>query len=86
VPLEVTCKATGTVDVFVSVSQRSGSGVAEVFAFESVGRTGSSEQITVVVQATGGKVFRGNGWKIHVGTGRVDDPDERRGGDLDPAG
>jgi hypothetical protein len=58
VPLEVTCNATGTVDVFVSVSQRSGSGVAEGFAFESVGCTGSSEQITVLVQATGGKVFK----------------------------
>lgn len=58
VPLEVTCNATGTVDVFVRVTQRSGSGVAEGFGFESVACTGSGEQVTVTVQATGGKVFK----------------------------
>jgi hypothetical protein len=58
VPLEVTCNATGPVEVFVRVSQRSGSGVAEGFGFESVGCTGSGEQVTVVVQASGGKTFR----------------------------
>jgi hypothetical protein len=58
VPLEVTCNATGSVDLFVSVSQRSGSGVAEGFAFESVPCSGSGEQVTVTVQATGGKVFK----------------------------
>jgi hypothetical protein len=58
VPLEVTCSGTGTVDLFVSVSQRSGSGVAEGGAFESVPCSGSGEQVTVTVQATGGKVFK----------------------------
>lgn len=58
VPLEVTCNATGSVDLFVSVSQRSGSGVAEGFGFESVPCSGSGEQVTVTVQATGGKVFK----------------------------
>ena len=58
VPLEVTCNATGPVDVFVRVTQRSGSGVAEGFGFEQVGCTGSGEQVTVLVQATGGKTFK----------------------------
>jgi hypothetical protein len=58
VPLEVTCNASGTVDLFVSVSQRSGSGVAEGFGSESVPCSGSGEQVTVTVQATGGKVFK----------------------------
>jgi hypothetical protein len=57
VPLEVTCNATGPVDVFVSVTQKAGSGVAEGFAFTSVGCTGSGQQITVRVQASGGKTF-----------------------------
>jgi hypothetical protein len=46
------------VDLYVTVSQRSGSGVAEGFAFESVPCSGSGEQVTVTVQATGGKVFK----------------------------
>jgi hypothetical protein len=58
VPLEVTCSGTGSVDLFVSVSQRSGSGVAQGFAFESVPCSGSGEQVTVTVQASGGKVFK----------------------------
>ena len=58
VPLEVTCNATGSVDVFVSVSQKSGSGVAEGFGFTSVGCTGSGQQITVRVRASGGKTFK----------------------------
>jgi hypothetical protein len=58
VPVEVTCNATGTVDVFVTVTQRSGSGVAQGFGFEQVGCTGSGEQVTVLVQATGDKTFR----------------------------
>ena len=58
VPLEVTCSGTGTVDLYVSVSQRSGSGVAQGFAYEQVSCSGSGEQITVTVQATGGKTFR----------------------------
>jgi hypothetical protein len=58
VPLEITCNATGTVDVFVSVSQRSGSGVAEGFGFASFACTGSGQQVTVRVQASGGKIFK----------------------------
>ena len=42
----------------ISVSQRSGSGVAEGFGFESVACSGSGEQVTVTVQAQGGKVFK----------------------------
>jgi hypothetical protein len=58
VPLEVTCNATGSVDVFVSVSQKAGSGVAQGSGFTSVGCTGSGEQVTVRVQASGGKTFK----------------------------
>jgi len=58
VPLEVTCNATGSVDVFVSVSQKAGSGVAEGFGSTSVGCTGSGEQVTVRVRASGAKTFK----------------------------
>jgi hypothetical protein len=58
VPLEVTCNATGSVDVFVSVSQKAGSGVAQGSGFTSVGCTGSGEQVTVRVRASGGKTFK----------------------------
>ena len=58
VPLEVTCNATGSVDVFVSVSQKAGSGVAQGFGSTRVGCTGSGQQITVRVQASGGKTFK----------------------------
>lgn len=58
VPLEVTCSGTRSADVFVSVSQKAGSGVAEGFGFTSAGCTGSGQQITVRVQASGGKTFK----------------------------
>jgi hypothetical protein len=58
VPLEITCNATGSVDVFVSVTQKAGSGVAQGFGSTSVGCTGSGQQITVRVQASGGKTFK----------------------------
>jgi hypothetical protein len=58
VPLEVTCNATGTVDVFVSVTQKAGSGVAQGFGSTRVGCTGSGEQVTVRVTASGGKTFK----------------------------
>jgi hypothetical protein len=58
VPLEVTCNATGTAFVFVSVTQKAGSGVAEGFGSASVGCTGSGQQITVRAQADGGKTFK----------------------------
>jgi uncharacterized protein (DUF58 family) len=58
VTLEVTCNATSDAFVQVSVTQRSGSGVAQGFGFEDVGCTGSGEQITVRAQAFGGKAFK----------------------------
>ena len=58
VPVEVTCNATGTAFVDVTVTQKSGSGVAQGFGSTSVGCTGSGEQITVLVRATGAKTFK----------------------------
>jgi hypothetical protein len=58
VPVEVTCSGTGTADVFVNVTQKSGSGVAQGSGSTSVGCTGSGQQITVRVQAFGGKTFK----------------------------
>jgi hypothetical protein len=58
VPLEVTCNATGTVEVDVRVTQRSGSGVAEGFGSTQVGCTGSGQQVTVRVLASAGKTFK----------------------------
>ena len=59
VPLEITCNATGSVDVFVSVTQRSGSGVAQGFGFTTVGCTGSGQRVVVRVSASaGGKSFK----------------------------
>jgi hypothetical protein len=59
VPLEVTCNASSDAFVQVTVTQRAGSGVAQGTAFDSVGCTGSGEQIRVRVQATsGGKTFK----------------------------
>jgi hypothetical protein len=58
VPVEITCNATGTAFVFVSVTQKSGSGVAQGFGSTEVGCTGSGQQITVRVTASGGKTFK----------------------------
>ena len=58
VPLEVTCNATGSVFVDVVVTQKAGSGVAQGFGSTRVGCTGSGQQITVRVQASGGKTFK----------------------------
>jgi hypothetical protein len=58
VPVEVTCNATGTADVFVRVTQKSGSGVAQGFGSASVGCTGSGQQITIRAQAEAGKTFK----------------------------
>ena len=58
VTLEVTCNAPFGADVFVNVTQRSGSGTAQGFAFESVGCTGSGEQVVVRAQASGGRAFK----------------------------
>ena len=57
VTLEVTCNADFA-DLFVSVTQRSGSGVAQGFGSESVGCTGSGEQVVVRVFASEGKAFK----------------------------
>jgi hypothetical protein len=58
VPLEVTCSGTSAADVYVTVSQKSGSGVAQGFGYTSVGCTGSGQQVTVRVPASGGKTFK----------------------------
>jgi hypothetical protein len=58
VPLEVTCSGTATADVFVTVTQKAGSGVAQGFGSTSVGCTGSGQQVVVRVQASGGKTFK----------------------------
>jgi hypothetical protein len=58
VTLEVTCNSPFGADVFVTVTQRSGSGVAQGFGFETVGCTGSGEQVVIRVQASGGKAFK----------------------------
>jgi hypothetical protein len=57
VTLEVTCNAEFA-DLFVSVTQKSGSGVAQGFGSTQVGCTGSGEQIVVRVRASGGKAFK----------------------------
>jgi hypothetical protein len=58
VTLEVTCNSPFGADVFVTVTQKSGSGVAQGFGSTSVGCTGSGQQITVRVTASGGKTFK----------------------------
>ena len=59
VPLEVTCNARpGTAEVSVTVTQKAGSSVAQGFGFTHVGCTGSGQQITVRVTASGGKTFK----------------------------
>jgi hypothetical protein len=58
VTLEVTCNATGSAFVDVSVTQKSGSGVAQGFGSTQVGCTGSGEQIVVRVRASGAKAFK----------------------------
>jgi hypothetical protein len=58
VTLEVTCNSPFGADVFVTVTQRSGSGVAQGFGSETVGCTGSGEQVVIRVQAFGAKTFK----------------------------
>ena len=57
VTLEVTCNSS-TAFVEVSVSQRSGSGIARGSGFEQVGCTGSGEQVVVRVPASAGRAFK----------------------------
>jgi hypothetical protein len=59
VPLEITCNAAGQAFVQVTVTQRSGSGVAQGTGSTTVGCTGSGQRIVVRVFATsGGKTFK----------------------------
>ena len=58
VTLEVTCNSPFGADVFVTVTQRSGSGIARGSAFESVGCTGSGEQVVIRVPASAGRAFK----------------------------
>jgi hypothetical protein len=58
VTLEVTCNAAGSAFVDVSVTQKSGSGVAQGSGSTSVGCTGSGQQIVVRVRAFGAKAFK----------------------------
>jgi hypothetical protein len=58
VTLEVTCNSPFGADVFVTVTQRSGSGVAQGFGSESVGCTGSGEQVVIRAQNFGAKAFK----------------------------
>ena len=58
VTLEVTCNASGTAFVDVSVTQKSGSGVAQGFGSTQVGCTGSGEQVVVRARASSGKTFK----------------------------
>ena len=62
VPLEITCNARGTVDVYVTVTQRVSKGVASGFGYANFGCTGGGQDVTVRVSADpAGKAFiRGN--------------------------
>jgi hypothetical protein len=58
VPLEITCNASGQVDVFVTVTQRVGKGVASGYGFATFACTGSGQDVTVRVKADpAGKAF-----------------------------
>jgi hypothetical protein len=58
VTLEVTCNSPFGADVFVTVTQRSGSGTAQGFGSESVGCTGSGEQVVIRALNFGAKAFK----------------------------
>jgi hypothetical protein len=58
VPVEVTCNATGTAFVSVSVTQKSGSGVAQGFGSTEVACAASGQHFVVRVQASGAKAFK----------------------------
>jgi len=51
VPLEITCNASGVVDVFVTVTQRVNNGVASGNGFATFACTGSGQDVTVRVTA-----------------------------------
>ena len=59
VPLKLTCNTSQGVFVSATVTQHSGSGVAQGTATTTVGCTGSSETVVLTVFATsGGKTFK----------------------------
>jgi hypothetical protein len=58
VPVEVTCNATGSAFVQVTVTQKAGSSADQGFGSTQIGCTGAGEQITVLVQTTGAKTFK----------------------------
>jgi hypothetical protein len=58
VPLEVTCNATGTAEVQVTVTQHSGSGATQGFGSTQVGCTGAGQRVSLVVQVFGAKAFK----------------------------
>jgi O-Antigen ligase len=80
VPLEVTCSGTSTAEVFVNVSQKAGSGVAQGFGFTSVGCTGSGQQVVVRAQASGGKTLELTRFPGHPDSWRQGRPREVRDG------
>jgi hypothetical protein len=62
VPLEITCNARGTVEVYVNVTQRVSKGVAAGFGYANFACTGGGQDVTVRITASpSGKAFiRGN--------------------------
>jgi hypothetical protein len=58
VQVEVTCNATGNAFVSVSVTQKSGSGVAQGFGSTEVGCAGSGQHLVVRVQVGSAKTFK----------------------------
>ena len=59
VPVEVTCNATGTSEVTVTVTQRVGKGIAQGTNSVPVACAGSGQNLVVRVRATvGGKAFQ----------------------------
>ena len=59
VPVEVTCNATGTVSVFVTVTQRVNGGIAAGSSFDEFSCSGAGQRVTVRVSASAaGRAFR----------------------------
>jgi hypothetical protein len=52
------CAGARTADINVSVTERSGSQIAQGFGFVEVGCTGSTQNVVVLVTASSGKVFK----------------------------
>ena len=59
VPLEITCNATGTVSLFVTVTQRVGGGIASGSGFADVACSGAGQRVIVRVTASpSGRSFK----------------------------